>query len=71
MKKFLTLTKIEGREIMLAPDSIASIEVCDEESTWVEMTTGAKFLVREFACEILEALGTESIDVPHHDDAGQ
>ena len=52
--KFIKLSKIEGKEVAVNIQHITSIEVCDEESTWVELVNGSKFLVRELADDILD-----------------
>ena len=55
--KFIKLTKIEGTDIVINVQHITSIEICGEESTWVELVNGNKFLVYELADDILKNLG--------------
>ena len=54
--KFIKLTKIKGADIAVNVDHIVVVEVYDEESTWVELVNGSRFLVSELAVEILESL---------------
>jgi len=54
--KFIKLTKIEGNDIAVNVNHIVVVEVYGEESTWIELVNGNKFLVSELAVEILESL---------------
>ena len=62
--QFIKLKKIEcqGKFWVVNTASIASVEVCDEESTWVELTTGSKCLVSDFADDILKAIEAQLIE---------
>jgi uncharacterized protein YlzI (FlbEa/FlbD family) len=60
--KFIMLTKsIEGKQVAVNVNSIVSVEIHDEESTWVELSSGAKFLVIDFADDILAAIKAEVV----------
>lgn len=59
----LKLTKIEGKETMVMVGAVVLVEPCDDESTWVELVNGTKFLVREFAADIIRAMGAKTIEV--------
>lgn len=48
----LTLATDNTATIRINPDAISSIVVNDEESTWVALLNGEKFLVQEFAVDI-------------------
>ena len=59
--KFIKLTKNEGGDIVINVQHITSVEVCTNESTWVELVNGNKFLVYELADDILESLKAELV----------
>lgn len=63
--KFIKLKKIECQDTFGCQDTfiavnaahIVSIEVCDDESTWIQLVSGVKFLVTDLVDDILAALG--------------
>jgi len=59
------LTKIDNKNDKIAVrfDSISSIEACDDESTWIELNSGTKFLVSELAIDVLYAIGGKTLEV--------
>jgi len=59
--KFIKLSKIEGADIAVNVNHIVAVEVYGEESTWIELVNGNKFLVSELAEDILEALKAELV----------
>ena len=59
--KFIKLTKIEGADIAVNVNHIVAVEVYGEESTWIELVNGNKFLVSELAEDILESLKAELV----------
>jgi len=59
--KFIKLTKIEGADIAVNVNHIVAVEVYGEESTWIELVNGNKFLVSELAEDVLESLKAELV----------
>lgn len=59
--KFIKLNKIENKEWFVNVAHIASVEINDEDSTWVSLDDGTKYLVTEFVSDIFESLGAEIV----------
>lgn len=60
--KHIMLNKIDDRKILVNVAAIATIEVEGEESTWVELTNGTKFLVYDLAEDIIAMIGSLDIE---------
>jgi hypothetical protein len=65
--KFIAVTKIEQKDddykTAIAVSAIVSVGICDEETTWITLVNGEKFLVYEMMMDILKAMGITPVTI--------
>jgi len=59
--KFILLNRIDEKQVLVNVTSIISLQV-EDETTWVHLVDGTKFMVSDYADHILTGMGASQTE---------